>query len=78
MFLEDDWNCETKSRKMDNKNKHPFVITCRYCGGGDIRVTPFEYGDLEIKCNSCGTYVSCGTYYTMRNNYSGMTHKGGY
>ena len=56
--------------KMDSKSRHPFMITCRKCGSNDIVVYACEYQDLYIKCNCCGNNVSCGTYYTMKYDYS--------
>ena len=73
MYWEDDWGCNDAPKKMSSKKKHQFAITCRYCGGNDVTVTPYEYGDLGIKCNSCGESVSCGTYYTQSGDYSDMT-----
>lgn len=59
--------------KMDSKSKHPFAITCRRCGGNDVEVRAFDWGELTIKCNDCGCYVECGTYCTKENDYSGAT-----
>lgn len=58
------------NERMDSKNKHPFAITCRKCGSNDVTVTAFEHWDLELKCNNCGKYVSCGRYNTLTSDYS--------
>lgn len=69
----DDWfEEESKNKKMDSKNKHPFAITCRKCGSNRVAVIPYEYGDLGIKCEDCGKFINCGTYYTYKCDYSNM------
>ena len=40
----------------------PFDVICTNCGSHNVTVTAFEYWDLEIKCNSCGSYLSYGRY----------------
>lgn len=66
----DDYDNSSK-RKMDSKARHPFAITCRKCGGNDIKVIAYEHYDLGISCRSCGFSINCGAYYTMENDYSG-------
>ena len=66
---------EQKNNKMDGKSKHPFAITCRKCGCNDIKVTAFDYYELEIKCQGCGCTLECGTYFTKQYDYSAMVIK---
>ena len=44
------------------EKKAPFTVICNNCGSRDTTVTAFEYYDLEIKCNCCGSYLSHGRY----------------
>lgn len=60
----------------DKKKNHPFNIQCRYCGSNCVAVYAFEYNDMEIRCRSCGTSVSCGNYYTDEGDYSEMVTVG--
>ena len=62
-----------RENQMDEANKHPFDIRCRRCDSHNIMVVPYDHNDLGIKCNSCGTFLSCGTYHTAIGDYSGMT-----
>lgn len=48
--------------KEEVENITPFKVICNNCGGHDVTVTAFEYYDLEIKCNDCGSYLSYGIY----------------
>ncbi len=50
-----------RSREEVEKNT-PFTVICNNCGSHDTTVTAFEYYDLEIKCNCCGSYLSHGRY----------------
>ena len=50
-----------KGRSKEEK-EIPFDVICTNCGSHNVTVTAFEYWDLEIKCNSCGSYLSCGRY----------------
>ena len=63
---------KNRNNKMDGKFKHPFAITCRKCGCNDVEVLTFDFRSLEIRCNSCGYCLDCGTYYTKKNDYSDM------
>ena len=63
---------ERKNNRMDSKNKHPFAITCRKCGGNDVKVVAFDFHSLEITCNSCGFCLDCGSYFTQEGDYSDM------
>lgn len=67
-----DYDEEPRRKKMDGKSRHPFAITCRKCGSNSVKVIAYEYQDLGIICNSCGTSVQCGTYYTDCGDYSEM------
>lgn len=40
----------------------PFTVICNHCGSNEVTVTAFEYHDLGIKCENCGSYLSCGRY----------------
>jgi ribosomal protein L37AE/L43A len=66
--------CEKRFGKMDSKKKHPFAITCRKCGSNRVMVSALEYYDLILKCEDCGTYVSCGTYYPHKADYTDAVH----
>lgn len=44
------------------EKKTPFTVICNNCGSNDVTVIAFEYHDLDIKCNRCGSYLSCGRY----------------
>ena len=44
------------------EKKTPFTVICNNCGSHDVTVTAFEYYDLDIKCNRCGSYLGCGRY----------------
>lgn len=55
---------------MDGKTKHPFNIQCRYCNSNAVMVIAYEYRDLEIKCKSCGAFLSAGIYHTDKYDYS--------
>ena len=55
---------------MNNKTKHPFVITCRNCGSNNISVYAFDYEDVEIKCHECGKSIECRCYHMMSGDYS--------
>lgn len=61
---------KNKNNKMDGKTKHPFVITCRKCGGNDVEVYAHDNHDLSIKCKDCGLYLNCGSYHTKEYDYS--------
>lgn len=66
---------EMKGKTMEyemteNKNKHPFYITCRICGSKSVEIYAFDYGSLEIRCKSCGKCISCGRYDTEEGDYS--------
>lgn len=63
---------EGVNSKMDGKSRHPFAITCRYCGSNSVRVIAYEYRDLGIFCNSCGKNINCGIYYTDQDDYPDM------
>jgi ribosomal protein S27E len=67
-----DYDEKPRKKPMDSKNKHPFAITCRKCGGNDVTVIAYEHQDLGIRCNSCRASIRCGTYHTMRGDYSDM------
>ena len=57
-------------QKMNGKSKHPFNITCRYCGSNSVMVIAYEYRDLGIRCKSCGNTIYCGEYHTDKFDYS--------
>lgn len=66
-----EWDCGSKTKKkMDSKKKHPFAITCRRCGSNSVVVSAFDYGDVELRCKSCGSSCNCGCYITDENDYS--------
>ena len=46
----------------------PFRIECTNCGSRDVTATAFEYYDLEITCNCCGSFLTTGSY--NENKYS--------
>ena len=48
--------------KEEIKKETPFTVICNNCGSNDVTVTAFEYHDLDIKCNYCGSYLSHGRY----------------
>lgn len=50
-----------RSREEIEKDT-PFTVICNNCGSHDVTVTAFEYHDLEIKCNYCGSCLSYGRY----------------
>lgn len=50
-----------KGRSKEEK-EIPFDVICTNCGSHNVTVTAFEYWDLGIKCNSCGSYLSYGRY----------------
>ena len=40
----------------------PFEVICTNCGSHNVDVIALEYFDLAIRCKSCGSYLSYGTY----------------
>lgn len=46
----------------EEKREVPFDVICTNCGSHNVTVTAFEHFDLDIKCNSCGSYLSYGSY----------------
>lgn len=60
---------------MASKRKYPFHIACRNCNSNNVTVRAFDYHELEIKCNSCGTICDCGMY-EDGHDYSEMTTLG--
>ena len=40
----------------------PFDVICTNCGSHDVTVTAYEHFDLGITCNTCGSYLSYGSY----------------
>lgn len=46
----------------NDKRPVPFRIECTNCGSHNVKVTAFEYYDLEIACNNCGSYLTYGSY----------------
>lgn len=40
----------------------PFRIECTNCGSHNVNVTAFDYYDLQIACNCCGSYLTYGSY----------------
>ena len=40
----------------------PFRIECTNCGSHNVNVTAFDYYDLQISCNCCGSYLQYGCY----------------
>ena len=55
-----------KGKSMEEMNKQiPFDVICTNCGSHNVTVTAFEHWDLEIKCNSCGSYLTYGRYNPM-------------
>lgn len=52
-----------RGRNVEEMNREvPFDVICTNCGSHDVNVTAFEHWDLEIKCNSCGSYLTYGRY----------------
>lgn len=51
-----------RGKSKEDVNDVPFNIVCTNCGSHNVRVVAFEYYDLEIKCENCGSYLSCGSY----------------
>ena len=52
-----------KGKSKEEMNKEvPFDVICTNCGSHDVTVTAFEYYDLEIRCQSCGSYLEYGRY----------------
>ena len=45
---------------MPKNLKHPFEITCKNCGSHKVRISAEDWNDIEIKCETCGTYTNCG------------------
>ena len=55
-----------RGKNMEEMNKRiPFDVICTNCGSHNVTVTAFEHWDLEIKCNSCGSYLTYGRYNPM-------------
>lgn len=54
-----------KSKRKENTFV-PFDVVCNNCGSHNVQVTAFEHYDLEIKCRSCGSYLSYGSYNPMK------------
>lgn len=52
----------TKGRNVKEEKPKPFTVICNNCGCHDVTVTAFEYFDLEIKCNNCGSCLNYGRY----------------
>lgn len=55
-----------KTNYNEKKKDVPFLVECTNCGSHNVEVTAFEYWDLEIKCNKCGSYLSVGRYNETR------------
>ena len=52
-----------RGEHMEETNrKVPFDVICTNCGSHNVTVTAFEHLNLEIKCNSCGSYLDGGRY----------------
>ena len=51
-----------RGKSKEEVKEVPFKVTCTNCGSHNVDVIAFEYWDLEIKCKSCGSYLSCGKY----------------
>lgn len=41
----------------------PFRVECTNCGSHDVNVTAFDYYDLQIACNCCGSYLEYNKSY---------------
>lgn len=52
----------TKGRNIKEEKPRPFTVICNHCGSHDVTVTAFEYYDLGIKCNNCGSFLNYGSY----------------
>ena len=52
----------TKGTDKYIKNPKPFTVICNHCGSHDVTVIAFEYHDLQIKCENCGSCLNYGRY----------------
>lgn len=43
--------------RVKEEKEVPFDIICTNCGSHNVTVTAFEYFDLGIRCNDCGSYL---------------------
>lgn len=46
----------------NNEKFKPFYITCGNCNSHNVTVFAYDHMDLEIRCNSCGSYLDVGKY----------------
>lgn len=46
-----------RGKSKEETREVPFDIICTNCGSHNVTVTAFEYFDLGIKCNNCGSYL---------------------
>ena len=51
-----------KGKDKTEVREVPFQVICTNCGSHNVDVTAFEHYDLEMKCNSCGSYLEYGRY----------------
>ena len=72
--FEQEEECKVRHPEYFGKEKtqNPFTITCKRCGGDDIKVIAYEHRDLGVECMDCGLHLHCGNYYTKDADYSDM------
>ena len=62
IFIQEVTQMYYKTEYNEEKREVPFRIECTNCGSHNVDVIAYEHWDLGIKCNSCGSWVSCGKY----------------
>lgn len=61
---------EQINKRMGNKEKYPFSVSCRKCGSNRVVIRAYDYCSLEIYCKNCGFFLDCGHYDTESGRYS--------
>lgn len=51
-----------RGKNKEEIQEVPFDVICTNCGSHNVTVTAFEHWDLGIQCNTCGSYLSYGSY----------------
>ena len=51
-----------RGKNKEEIREVPFDVICTNCGSHNVQVTALEHLDLVIRCDSCGSYLSYGSY----------------
>ena len=51
-----------KGKSKKDIKEVPFDIICNNCGSHNVTITAFDYWELQIKCETCGSRLEYGSY----------------